>query len=48
MNAYDAAQKNGKEAELHGQLVELAKAQNKGTGGAVLPPEKWSSVKYGF
>lgn len=34
MNAYDAAQKNGKEAELHGQLVELAKAQNKGTGGA--------------
>lgn len=30
MNAYDAAQKNGKVDELHRQLLELAKAQNKG------------------
>ena len=28
MNAFDAAEKNGKVAELHSQLVELAKAQN--------------------
>jgi hypothetical protein len=30
MNAFEAAQKNGKVEELRGQLVELAKAQNKG------------------
>ena len=30
MNAFDAAQKNGKTAELRAQLVDLAKSQNKG------------------
>ena len=29
MNAVEAAQKNGKVDELHNQLVDLAKAQNK-------------------
>lgn len=33
MNAFDAAQKNGKEDELHRQLVELAKAQNQSSNG---------------
>ncbi len=33
MNAFEAAQKDGKEADLLNQLVELAKAQNKATGG---------------
>src|SRR5436853_2637286 len=28
MNAYDAAEKNGKTEELHRQLVDLAKSQN--------------------
>ena len=30
MNAFEAADKNGKVEELQGQLVELVKAQNKG------------------
>jgi hypothetical protein len=33
MNAYEAAEKNGKTAELHSQLLELAKSQNKATSG---------------
>ena len=33
MNAFDAAQTNGTEGQLHNQLVELAMAQNKGTAG---------------
>lgn len=38
MNAYDAAQKNGKVDELHGQLLELAKSQNTRTGrGTSIP-----------
>jgi ubiquinone/menaquinone biosynthesis C-methylase UbiE len=38
MNAYEAAQKSGREQELHNQLLELAKAQNKsGEGGASIP-----------
>jgi hypothetical protein len=38
MNAYEAAGKNGKVEDLHGQLVELAKAQNTSTaGGASIP-----------
>ena len=36
MNAYDAAQKNGKVDELHAQLLQLAKAQNK-SGEASTP-----------
>jgi len=38
MNAYEAAQKNGKVEELHNQLLELAKAQNKSAhGGTSIP-----------
>jgi hypothetical protein len=38
MNAVEAAQKNGQADELHGQLVELAKAQNKnGDAGTLIP-----------
>ncbi len=33
MNAYDAAEKNGKTSELHKQLVDEAKAHNKGAEG---------------
>lgn len=33
MNAFEAAEKNGKAAELEQQLLELARAQNKATGG---------------
>ena len=33
MNAFEAAQKSGKEEELHEQLLELAKAQNKSANG---------------
>jgi SAM-dependent methyltransferase len=37
MNAYEAARKNGKEGELHAQLVELAMAQNKSDVGTLIP-----------
>ena len=37
MNAVEAAQKNGKFAELHSQLVELANAQNKTSVGTSIP-----------
>ena len=37
MNAVDAARKNGKEEELHKQLVELANAQNKSNVGTFIP-----------
>ena len=38
MNAFEAAEKNGKVEELHGQLVELAKSQNQsGNGGTSIP-----------
>jgi ubiquinone/menaquinone biosynthesis C-methylase UbiE len=37
MNAVDAARKNGKEEELHKQLVELASAQNKSYAGTFIP-----------
>jgi ubiquinone/menaquinone biosynthesis C-methylase UbiE len=38
MNAYDAAEKNGKVEELDSQLVKLAKSQNTSTnGGASIP-----------
>lgn len=33
MNAFDAAQKNGTEEQLHKELVELARAQNKSANG---------------
>ncbi len=38
MNAYEAAQKNGKVEEFHSQLVALAKAQNKSTDGGTSIP----------
>src|SRR5262249_15202622 len=44
MNAVDAAQKNGKADELHNQLVELAKAQNKSTNGGTLIPATFMRV----
>jgi ubiquinone/menaquinone biosynthesis C-methylase UbiE len=37
MSALDAARQNGKEEELHDQLVELAKAQNKSNAGTFIP-----------
>lgn len=37
MNAVDAARKNGKEEDLHKQLVELANAQNKSDAGTFIP-----------
>lgn len=37
MNAVDAARTNGKEEELHKQLVELANAQNKSEVGTFIP-----------
>jgi ubiquinone/menaquinone biosynthesis C-methylase UbiE len=37
MNAFDAAEKNGKVEELHSQLVELAKAQNQSKSGTSIP-----------
>jgi hypothetical protein len=37
MNAVDAARKNGKEEELHKQLVELANAHNKSKAGTFIP-----------
>jgi ubiquinone/menaquinone biosynthesis C-methylase UbiE len=37
MNAVEAARKNGREEELHKQLVELAIAQNKSNAGTFIP-----------
>ena len=38
MNAYEAAQKNGKGEDLHGQLMELAATQNTNrSGGTAIP-----------
>ena len=37
MTAVDAARNNGKEEELHKQLVELANAQNKSNAGTFIP-----------
>jgi len=37
MTAVDAARNNGKEEELHNQLVELANAQNKSKAGTFIP-----------
>jgi ubiquinone/menaquinone biosynthesis C-methylase UbiE len=44
MNAVEAAQKNGKEEELHSQLLELAKAQNKRTDGSTSIPATFMRV----
>ena len=44
MNAVDAAQKSGKVEELHSQLLELAKAQNKSTDGSTSIPATFLRV----
>ena len=44
MNAYEAARANGKVDELHGQLVELAKAQNKSDDGGTSIPATFLRV----
>ena len=44
MNAYEAAQKNGKVEELHSQLVELAKAENQSTDGGTSIPATFLRV----
>jgi len=44
MNAVEAAQKNGKVEELHKQLLELAKAQNKSTNGSTSIPATFLRV----
>jgi hypothetical protein len=44
MNAYEAADKNGKVEELHHQLLELAKAQNKSTDGSTSIPATFLRV----
>jgi ubiquinone/menaquinone biosynthesis C-methylase UbiE len=44
MNAVDAAQKSGKYEELHSQLLDLAKSQNKATGGGTSIPATFLRV----
>jgi hypothetical protein len=44
MNAFDAAEKNGKVEELHGELVELAKAQNQSKNGGTSIPATFLRV----
>ena len=44
MNAIEAAQKNGKMEELHSQLLELAKAQNKSIDGSTSIPASFMRV----
>lgn len=44
MNAFDAAQKSEKEEDLHGQLLELTKAQNRSTDGGTSIPATFLRV----
>src|SRR3989338_1687319 len=44
MNAFEAAQKSGKVKELHSQLLELAKAQNKSSDGGTSIPATFLRV----
>jgi SAM-dependent methyltransferase len=44
MNAFEAAQKNGTEADLHDQLLELANAQNQDTAGGTSIPATFMRV----
>src|SRR3989344_4040074 len=44
MNAVEAAQKSGKVKELHSQLLELAKTQNKSTDGSTSIPATFMRV----
>lgn len=44
MNAYEAAARSGKTADLHGRLVELAKSQNESSGRGVRIPATFMRV----
>jgi ubiquinone/menaquinone biosynthesis C-methylase UbiE len=44
MNAFEAAERNNKEMELHNQLLELATAQNKDTNGGTSIPATFLRV----
>jgi SAM-dependent methyltransferase len=44
MNAYDAARKNGKDQELHSELVALANRQNKSNGAGTLIPATFMRI----
>jgi ubiquinone/menaquinone biosynthesis C-methylase UbiE len=44
MNAFEAAGRNGNAEELHGQLVELAKSQNRSTNGGTSIPAAFLRV----
>lgn len=44
MNAFEAAQKNGQEEELHNQLIDLAKSQNKDANGGTHIPATFLRV----
>jgi len=44
MNAFEAAEKNGREEELHNQLLELAKSQNKNSNGGTHIPATFLRV----
>jgi ubiquinone/menaquinone biosynthesis C-methylase UbiE len=44
MNAFEAAEKSGREAELHEQLLELATSQNKSTNGGTAIPATFLRV----
>jgi hypothetical protein len=44
MNAVEAAQRSGKAEELHKQLLELAKAQNKSPDGSTSIPATFLRV----
>jgi hypothetical protein len=44
MNAFDAAEKNGKAEELHSQLLELARSQNRSTDDGTLIPATYLRV----
>jgi len=44
MNAFEAAEKNGKVEELHAQLLELAKTQNQSTDGGTSIPATFLRV----
>jgi hypothetical protein len=44
MNAFEAAEKNGKAAELQGELEELFTSQNKGNEGTTSIPATFLKV----
>jgi ubiquinone/menaquinone biosynthesis C-methylase UbiE len=48
MNAFEAAEKSGKVGELYKQLLELANAQNTGTGGGTSIPATFLRVTVGL